>query len=384
MTTPTPLQRIYGPQPGPGVVPAWPDYAHIERDGFEIAHRGPVRRMLMDDGMARQWMAGTVYTRICTFRFFVLSAADKDRFDAWVVSLGASSEFRMTVRPEGMLWRWRIQGGRGGVRWRSVRVRSSGNQQWGAEITIESVASPYELDLACPAPLKYALGVAIAPVVLPAPVGASEPVSYALEGDLPSGLHYDPATRTLSGTPRTATTATVRYVVRDARGVVGVCHIAISVYAPWRAEGWSPSIRNTLSSAHRLMSSDQEPAFPAAWSVDGVASTPRLMGHFSPLRFLGLWVFELRRRGGYPARLRPDVERDLRATVTGPNRGGTQITRTWQCTGYGPLGRATGNTTRTKGGYHTLEYSGRDMYQDGYFDFAGSEGPFEVTFFLAS
>ncbi len=62
----------------------------------------------------------------------------------------------------------------------------------------------------------YVRGVAIESLVLPAATGGDDPLTYVLEGDLPSGLAYDSATRTVSGTPRAAqAAATYTWSVTD-------------------------------------------------------------------------------------------------------------------------------------------------------------------------
>ena len=53
----------------------------------------------------------------------------------------------------------------------------------------------------------YTEGVAIAPLVLPAATGGNGPLAYGLRPALPAGLAFDPATRTVSGTPSAATAA---------------------------------------------------------------------------------------------------------------------------------------------------------------------------------
>ena len=65
---------------------------------------------------------------------------------------------------------------------------------------------------------SYVRGVAIEDLVLPAATGGDDPLTYVLEGDLPQGLVYDTATRTVSGTPsaaQAATTYTWRVTDRD-------------------------------------------------------------------------------------------------------------------------------------------------------------------------
>ena len=63
----------------------------------------------------------------------------------------------------------------------------------------------------------YEVGKAIEPLELPAVTGGTPPLTYSLSPELPAGLTFDPATRTLSGTPTAASAATVyTYTVTDA------------------------------------------------------------------------------------------------------------------------------------------------------------------------
>ena len=71
----------------------------------------------------------------------------------------------------------------------------------------------------------YIEGIAIDPLVLPEATGDDTPFTYNLfSSGLPAGLAFDPATRTLSGTPTAATdgAVTVLYVVNDSDGDAGV------------------------------------------------------------------------------------------------------------------------------------------------------------------
>ena len=63
------------------------------------------------------------------------------------------------------------------------------------------------------ADLSATVGAPIAPIALPVATG-NDPMTYAVS-TLPAGLSFDPATRTLSGTPTAAGTTTVTYTVID-------------------------------------------------------------------------------------------------------------------------------------------------------------------------
>ena len=64
---------------------------------------------------------------------------------------------------------------------------------------------------------SYTVGEAISPLVLPEALGGNGPLSYELRPAVP-GLTFDPAARTLSGTPTTADTHQMTYTVSDADG----------------------------------------------------------------------------------------------------------------------------------------------------------------------
>ncbi len=64
--------------------------------------------------------------------------------------------------------------------------------------------------------LEWLAGRAIDPVVLPAGTGGNAPLRYSLSPDPPDGVTFDPATRTLSGTPAEArAAATYTYTAAD-------------------------------------------------------------------------------------------------------------------------------------------------------------------------
>ncbi|MDE0449630.1 MAG: putative Ig domain-containing protein [Spirochaetaceae bacterium] len=64
----------------------------------------------------------------------------------------------------------------------------------------------------------YLAGRAIRPLVLPAATGGSGTLRYSLEPSVPPGLEFDAVERTLTGTPTTAGSYPITYVVRDANG----------------------------------------------------------------------------------------------------------------------------------------------------------------------
>ena len=64
---------------------------------------------------------------------------------------------------------------------------------------------------------EFTVGEAIEPIVLGAVAGGSPPYTYSVSG-LPAGLSFDPATRTIAGTPTEAGRYEVTYRVEDAGG----------------------------------------------------------------------------------------------------------------------------------------------------------------------
>ena len=73
-----------------------------------------------------------------------------------------------------------------------------------------------DLVLSAPGDQDYTAGRAITVLELPAATGGTAPLRYTLTGVLPTGLTFDTGTRTLSGTPSTAASATtLTYTVTD-------------------------------------------------------------------------------------------------------------------------------------------------------------------------
>ena len=64
----------------------------------------------------------------------------------------------------------------------------------------------------------HVVGQRVEGVVLPEATGGTAPLTYSLSPTLPTGLTFDPATRTIAGTPRAATETAYTYTVTDANG----------------------------------------------------------------------------------------------------------------------------------------------------------------------
>ncbi len=77
---------------------------------------------------------------------------------------------------------------------------------------------------------EYAVGTAIAALVLPEATGGDSTLTYSVS-TLPAGLAFDAATRTLSGTPTVAGTSSIVYTVIDSDGAAAALAFSIAVEA---------------------------------------------------------------------------------------------------------------------------------------------------------
>ena len=110
-----------------------------------------------------------------------------------------------------------------------------------ADITLSDSAAPPALPEPEAMPLAFAEGMMIADigvtagsemdsVVLPEASGGSGDISYSVS-ELPDGVSFDPATRTISGTPTTADTTEVTYTATDSGGATASLTFSITVNA---------------------------------------------------------------------------------------------------------------------------------------------------------
>ena len=84
---------------------------------------------------------------------------------------------------------------------------------------------------------SYTQGRPIAALVLSEAATGTAPITYSLSPSLPQGLHFNPTTRTISGTPtEIISTTTFTYKARDADGNEGRIIFRIEVNAPVTAE----------------------------------------------------------------------------------------------------------------------------------------------------
>ena len=65
---------------------------------------------------------------------------------------------------------------------------------------------------------EFAVGQSVNAFTLPSATGGTEPLTYTLSPDLPAGLSFDAATRTISGTPQSEGSPVYIYTVADALG----------------------------------------------------------------------------------------------------------------------------------------------------------------------
>ena len=87
-----------------------------------------------------------------------------------------------------------------------------------------------QLGLSAISAQSFTAGVAIENIVLPAAVGGTLPVTYQLSPGLPSGLSFDMATRTISGTPTSVAEETsYTYTAQDANGAIGSQTFTITI-----------------------------------------------------------------------------------------------------------------------------------------------------------
>ncbi len=97
-------------------------------------------------------------------------------------------------------------------------------------VTVEADTQP---SLTTIADQTYTVGVAITTLTLPAASSGNGELAYSLSPDLPAGLVFDPAMRTLSGIPGAAQAATdYAYVAKDADGDTAILSFSITVEEP--------------------------------------------------------------------------------------------------------------------------------------------------------
>ena len=98
-----------------------------------------------------------------------------------------------------------------------VQVRAGGGEWSAAATGVPSAAvTPVTFGGARVEDQRWTRYAEAAPLVLPAAAGGVGALTYALAPSLPAGLAFDPAARTISGTPSAASAATYTYTATDA------------------------------------------------------------------------------------------------------------------------------------------------------------------------
>ena len=115
----------------------------------------------------------------------------------------------------------------------------------------------------------YTVGEAISPLVLPDALGGNGPLSYELRPAVP-GLTFDPAARTLRGTPRTADTYQMTYTVSDADDNTAASDTDTLIFT---VAVWPPT---ALSCTYRGSGDDVCPLNPEGQALDEVSLSLRL------------------------------------------------------------------------------------------------------------
>ena len=122
----------------------------------------------------------------------------------------------------------------------TYKVTDANGDEATAEFTIE-IATDTSPSLGATSDQSWIEGVAVS-LTLPAATGGNAPLTYSLNGSLFGGASFDTSTRSLSGTPSTAsTTTTYTYKVRDADGDEAMDKFTVTV-----ASDTSPSL-NAIS-----------------------------------------------------------------------------------------------------------------------------------------
>ncbi len=81
---------------------------------------------------------------------------------------------------------------------------------------------------------QYLINQPVIPLIFPEATGLDAPVNYSLDPSPPMGINFNPATRTLSGTPTVKTPSPIKYTytATDANGAMDSLSFYISVYTP--------------------------------------------------------------------------------------------------------------------------------------------------------
>ena len=117
---------------------------------------------------------------------------------------------------------------------------------------------------------NYPRAQPITSFALPEAVGGLQPIKYTLTPTLLTGLHFDPLTRVLSGTPTVVTSSPVQYTytATDANGVTSQLTFNISVYSPVSIEtGELPEAFTVVGNYPNPFQTVTQVAFHLPWSA---------------------------------------------------------------------------------------------------------------------
>ena len=165
--------------------------------------------------------------------------------------------------------------------WDDIVTDATGNNR--SRLALHDVSFSYvpdELTIEAPSDKTYTKDTAIPDLVFAEAEGGVGGYTYDLIGTLPAGLDFDPATRTLSGTPTETKFRTVYlYTVTDADGTQTDDDIHITVdETPNVAPSFSPATASRSVAENTAAETNIGAALPAATDNDGDHLTYSLGG----------------------------------------------------------------------------------------------------------
>ncbi len=116
---------------------AWPAYAVVEADGYEVVQDTDVRRTAFESGAVRQARRSTSALLVRIVRVHLDSDADLARFRAWAAR-HAHRWFAWRDPHDGVLRRARVRGGAGAIRY-TARSPTQDRRYWAAALEIEGL-----------------------------------------------------------------------------------------------------------------------------------------------------------------------------------------------------------------------------------------------------
>lgn len=115
---------------------AWPSYARVEADGYQVSGGPNVARTAFDDGavrQAREYTAGFIERRVVVH---LKDDADYVTFRTWAEA-NAHAWFTWTDPDDGVRRRARVVGGAAGIDYRAAV--SAGRRAWTARCALEGL-----------------------------------------------------------------------------------------------------------------------------------------------------------------------------------------------------------------------------------------------------